>query len=60
MPTFKTEALRLVSNVELVKRIYHLINERQIRHYLALPWQEFMTLFVIRPRPSVISTANVI
>ena len=26
MPTFKTEALHLVSNVELVKRLYHLTN----------------------------------
>ena len=35
MPTFKTEALRVVSNVQLVKGPL-LQNERQIQHYLAL------------------------
>ena len=35
MPTFKTEALRLVSNVQLVKRLLP-CNKRQVRHYLAL------------------------
>ena len=34
-PTFKTEALRIVSNVQLVKRLL-LRNEWQIQHYLAL------------------------
>ena len=35
MPTFKTEALRVVSNVQLVKGPV-LQNELQIQHYLAL------------------------
>ena len=34
-PTFKTKALRIVSNVQLVKRLL-LRNEWQIQHYLAL------------------------
>ena len=34
-PTFKTEALRVVSNVQLVRGPV-LQNERQIQHYLAL------------------------
>ena len=34
-PTFKTEAFRLVSNVQLVKQLL-LRNERLIQHYLAL------------------------
>ena len=34
-PTFKTEALRLVSNVQLVKELL-LRNELLIQHYLAL------------------------
>ena len=38
MPTFITEALRLVSNVQLVKRLL-LYNEQQIQHYLAFLWQ---------------------
>ena len=37
-PTFKTEELRLVSNVQLVKRLLP-CNERQIQRYLALLWQ---------------------
>ena len=35
MPTFKTEALRLVSNVQLVKGLLP-CNEQQIQRYLAL------------------------
>ena len=37
-PTFKAEALRLVSNVKLVKWLLP-CNERQIQHYLALLWK---------------------
>ena len=35
MSTFKTEVLRIVNNVQLVKGRL-LQNERQIQHYLAL------------------------
>ena len=35
MPTFKTEVLHIVSNVQLVKG-YLLRNKQQIQHYLAL------------------------
>ena len=38
MPTFKTKALHLVSNVQLVKRLLP-YNERQIQYYLALLWK---------------------
>ena len=38
MPTFKTDALRLVSNVQLIKQLL-LSNEQQIQCYLALLWQ---------------------
>ena len=55
IPTFKTEALQLVSNVQLVKR--HLLrNEWQIQHYLVLCWQEFMTHFITKTTP--ISNVN--
>ena len=37
-PTIKTKALRLVSNVQLVKRLLP-CNERQIQHYLAVLWK---------------------
>ena len=37
-PTYKTKALRLVSNVQLVKRLLP-CNGRQIQHYLALLWK---------------------
>ena len=36
--TFKTEVLRLVSNVQLVKWSL-LLNEQLTQHYLALLWQ---------------------
>ena len=35
MPTFKTEVLHIVSNVQLVKGLL-LQNERKIQYYLAL------------------------
>ena len=38
MPTFKTEPLHLVSNVQLVKCLL-LSKEWQIQHYLTLPWK---------------------
>ena len=49
-PTFKTEELRLVSNVQLVKRLLP-CNKRQIQHYLALLWKQHTTRFVTKGPP---------
>ena len=49
MPTFVIEALRLVSDVQLVKRLL-LLNEWLIQHY-RLIWQEFTTCFVTKATP---------
>ena len=37
-PAYKTKTLRLVSNIQLVKRLSP-CNEWQIQHYLALLWK---------------------
>ena len=52
MPTFKTEALRLVSNgnVQLFKCLL-LQNKWQIQRYFALLWQEFMMRFITKAPP---------
>ena len=55
-PTYKTNALRLVSNVQLVKRLLP-CNKRQIQHYLALLSRRASLL---RPRPSTVSIANTV
>ena len=58
-PTFKTEALCLVSNVQLFKRLL-LWNERLTLHYLALIRQLLRLAPLLRPRLPVISIASVI
>ena len=57
-PTFKTEALRLVSNVQLVKQLLP-CNEQQIQHYLFFGSNSRRAL-LLRPRPSILSIASAI
>ena len=49
-PTFKTEALRLVTNVQLLKRLLQR-NERLIQLYLCLLWQALAKRCVTKAMP---------
>ena len=59
MPTYKTKALCLVSNVQLVKRLLP-CNGQQIQHYLAFFESITRRASLLRPRPSTVSTASAV
>ena len=53
-PTFKTEALYLISNVQLIKRFYCEMNGKY--QYLAFLWQSVTMHFVTKSTYSVYVT----